>query len=193
MAKREHKPATHTQETKDKISKSLLNNSNAEYWTRDLVIDTLEQMIAFLNTDIEDNVTVSEELSAIRFSDGEDETETPPKQVKYTVKKITTRPHLKKEARLHLKIYNTNWFDQMADKFSEDPTVSVLLKALDDIVEINTYNSAAKGTTNPIMAKANLSRHHGWVDKTETTSKDVTLTTEELEARAREYEKRNKL
>lgn len=189
MAKREHKPATHTQETKDKISKSLLNNSNAEYWTRDLVIDMLDKMIDFLTTDIEDEVSISEELSAMRF--GEDETETAPKQVKYTVKKIKTRPHLKKEARLHLKIYNTHWFGEMASKFSEDATVSSLLKTIDDICEVNTYNSASKGTTNPIMAKANLSKHYGWVDKSETTSKDVTLTTEELEARAREYEKRN--
>jgi hypothetical protein len=190
--KREHKPAQHTQETKDKISKSLLNNSNAEYWTRDLVISTLDEMIEFLNTDIEDSVSVTEELSAIRFGDNDEAQETAPKQVKYTVKKITTRPHLKKEARLHFKIYNPNWFDQMADKFAEDTTVSLLLKTLDDIVEVNTYNSAAKGSANPIMAKANLSRHHGWVDKTENVNKDVALTDEELEARAKAYEKRNK-
>jgi len=112
----------HKEETKAKISESLIGNLNAEKWTREIVIDTLEKMIEFLNTDIEDSVSISEELSAMRFSDSEDETETAPKQVKYTVKKITTRPHLKKEARLHLKIYSHDWFSEMANKFKEDST-----------------------------------------------------------------------
>lgn len=177
MAKREHKPATHTQETKDKISKSLLNNSNAEYWTRDLVISTLDEMIELLNTPYEVTQKTKEENNHLGLVVKED--------------KVWRKPHLKSTLIIHFKIWYVDWFGDMAQKFSEDTTVYRMLKAIDMICEQNAYEDATNNATNPMMTKSLLSRHYGWVDKSETTSKDVTLTTEELEARAREYEKRN--
>jgi len=159
---------THTDETKQKIREKMLNSLNAEYWTAEIVESTLFEMIEYLNTDIEEDVSVSEELSAIRFGEDKNEDEQDKaKQVRYTVKKIKTRPHLKKDARLHLGIYNPNWFSQMADKFADNETISCLLGCIDDICETNTYNSASKGMTNSIMAKANLAKHYDWKDKVE--------------------------
>jgi len=177
MAKREHKPATHTEETKRKISQSLLNNSNAEYWTRDLVIYTLEQMIEYATTVYEVVQKTKEESNPI----GD----------KIQTEKVKRKPHLKSSILIHFRIFYVEWFSDMRQKFMNDTTVSQLVKAIDMICEANTYEDAANSASNQAMAKAHLANHYGWIDRTETTTKDIPMTKEELEVRVREYEKRN--
>ena len=185
MAKRQRGAHGETKsvEHKQKISESLKNNTNAEYWTEDLVMNTLKEMIIFLQTDVVTNVSTKTEVFSTspkkkQFEDDEEDFLDEIQAINNTrviTQTIATRPQLKKEARLHFMIFNPSWFDDMAKKFSENPTVSYLLKAIDDICEINTYNPASKGITNPIMAKANLAKHYDWKDKTESNSTNLSL------------------
>jgi len=159
MAKREHKPATHTEETKRKISQSLLNNSNAEYWTRDLVIDTLEQMLEFLNTPYE-------VIQKTRYEEN-------PMGEKVIQDKVMRKPHLKTTLLIKFKIWYHEWFSVMAQKFAEDATVFQMLKAIDMTCEQNAYEDATNNATNAMTTKSLLSRHYGWVDKSETKQENV--------------------
>ena len=45
------KGSEHTEETKQKISKTMEGSSNALKWTEDLTIETLKCMIDFLQTE----------------------------------------------------------------------------------------------------------------------------------------------
>jgi hypothetical protein len=186
------KGSKHKEEVKEQISESMIGNDNSEKYTEDVVIDLLEKMLIYLTTDKLVEVNQKEELTAIK--DGLDDTNQDDlKQVKFTVNRIIKRPHLKLEARLHFKIYNHTWFSDMATKFKDNKSVSYLLKAIDDTVLLNTYESASNGTTNPILAKANLAHFHDWKDKTETTAKEPKqMTDEELDAKLDAYNKRNK-
>lgn len=163
-----------SKEHKEKISKSMMGNTNNEKYTEDVVIDLLDKMLEFLNKEQVIEVNQKEELSAIKsLDDIEDEAVNIEelKQVKTTVSRIKKKPHLKFEALVHVGIYNSSWFSEMKEKFADNTTVTAKLKAIDMVVMINTYNSASNGTTNPLMAKANLAKYHDWKDKTESLVK----------------------
>ena len=167
------------QELRDRISESMKGTKNAEKWTESLVMETLEAMIVYLQTDVVSDVVINEE-------DG-------PNGFKKTVKKIKTRPHLKKQATLELGIYRQKWFAYIAEKFKANETICYLLNAIDDICVVNTYDSASKRVTDPSMAKMNLSHHYNWTDKTEIEHKGTTneddltkLSTDELKRRIEE-------
>lgn len=178
----------HKKSTKESISKSMIGSKNAEKYTEEVTIGILEQMIEFLQTDKLVEISTQEELSAMKFDPEATDYLEDAKQVKYVVKRITKRPHLKLEARLHMKIYNHTWFSDMETKFKENKTISYLLKTIDDLVLLNTYESASNGSTNALMAKMNLAKNHDWKDKSEKTIEDKTkpqldlskLTTDEL-------------
>ena len=164
------------QELRDRISESMKGNQNARKWDEPLVIETLEAMIVYLTTDVVSDVVITEE-------DG-------PNGFKKQVKKIKTRPHLKKQASLEFGIYQKRWFAYIATQFKSSEAVCYLLNAIDDICIVNTYDSASKRVTDPSMAKMNLSHHYNWSDKTEIEHKgasneeDLTkLSTHELKRR----------
>jgi len=148
----------HKEETKEKISESLLNNSNAEKWTKDVVVSTLDKMIEFLNTPYEVIQKTKEENNHIGTFTKED--------------KVMRKPHLKTTLLIEFKIWYPQWFNDMYNKFIEDTTVSEMLKMVDLICEQNAYEDAANNATNPMLAKSLLARHYGWVDKTELQQKD---------------------
>lgn len=139
-------------------------NKAAEKWTKEIVIDTLNKMIELstVETEIEQKKVNVDKKTEQGFEERE------------TITKVRRKVHLKKKLLIELKIWNANWFGEMKKKFKEDHDVSVLLKALDMICEVNTYEDAANGTTNTAIAKMNLSTHYGWADssKVEETVKE---------------------
>jgi len=177
----------HTEETKAKISESMQGSANNQKWDEPFLLDILPKMIAYLETDIESETSKQEEFAAIKTEEGE---LTGLESVKRVVKTIKARPHLKKKVRLHFKIYVRDWFSDRRKKWADNETIIGFLDAIDDLCEVNTYESASNGTTNATMAKMNLSTHYGWADKTETeqtgdvSGEDLTkLTTDELKRR----------
>jgi hypothetical protein len=179
----------HTEETKAKISKSMQGSSNNEKWDESFLLDVLPKMIEYLETDLRSEVSKLEEFAAIKNDEGK---ETGLESVKRVIKTITSRPHLMKKVRLHFKIYHRNWFYDIGNRWREHETITGLLGAIHDLCEVNTYESASKGTTSATMAKMNLSTHYGWADKTETEDKTENkedyskLSTDELKRRIEE-------
>jgi len=173
-----------TKEAKEKISKSMQGNKNAEKYTEEFVIDMLTKMIAFAKKEVSVEVLCHDEVSETEKGSGR-------KLVKKTVSK---KVHLKNELLIEFEIWNVHWFAEMKKKFVEKETVSALLQAIDMICEVNSYTAAANNTSNPTIVKMNLSTHYGWADNTkaDVTQKNEALTDEELEQQLKEYEKRNK-
>ena len=188
------KGSKHKEEIKEQISESMIGNDNAEKYTEEVVLQILDKMIAYLSTDNVIEVNHKEELTDIKDGLTYDPDQLAgAKQVKYTVSRITKRPHLKEQALLYCEIYNNSWFSEMAAKFKDNKTVSAKLKGIHMITMVNTYESASNGTTNPILAKANLAHFPDWKDKTETIAKEPKqMTDEELDAKLDAYNKRNK-
>lgn len=143
----------HSQISKEKIKESMTNNSNAEYWTKDLVIDNIVAMLQYATTEYEIVVKKTNEENPI----GE----------KNTLHKVTRKPHLKSSLLINQGIWSANWFSDMRNKFKDDETVLGLLKCIDMVCEHNIYEDSANNATNANMAKSLLSRYYDWVDKTE--------------------------
>ena len=102
------------------------------------------------------------------------------------------RVHLKKELLFKFGIYDDKWFARMAEKFTDNETISHLLRACAHTCEINSYKAAAYGAANPMIVKMNLSTHYGWADKTALETKQKTPQTEaELDAQMALYRKNN--
>jgi len=150
----------HKEETKAKISESLIGNLNAEKWTKEIVVSLLEQMLEFLNTPYEVVQKTKHEENPI----GE----------KTMTDKVMRKPHLKTTLLIEFKLWYPQWFNDMANKFIEDTTVSEMLKMVDLICEQNAYEDAANNATNPMLAKSLLARHYGWADKIETKQDHTT-------------------
>ena len=116
--------------------------------------------------------------------------------VKYAKTPIsdTETVHLKKELLVEFEIWNSDWFNQMAKKFSDSKTVLRLLHACAMICEVNSYKAAATNKANPMMAKFNLATHYNWSDKSTVLlgDKDKERTDDELNQDIEDYEKRNK-
>lgn len=126
-------------------------NYNAEKWTEEVVIQTLEKMIQLAQEEQTENVVIKETNGA--------------KSSSTTYRIIRKCIHLKTELLIKLGIWNKDWFNQMAKKFNDSETVSSLLGAIDMLVESNSYKAAADGLSNPIIVKMNLATHHDWSDK----------------------------
>ena len=186
--------AKKSKETKAKISQTMLGLKNAEYWTAELVEETLDKMISFLLKDTEVEVSIQEELTNIKFEESDnEELYKEAKQIKYIVKRIKTRPHLKKECRLEFRIFDRNWFFNMSNTHKDNLTIMGLLSAIDDICEVNSYKAAASGTANSTIVKMNLSHHYGWAETSKVETKNVTeKTDEELDKEIADYERSNK-
>ena len=155
----------HSEETKKKIMQSMSNNSNAEYWTKDLVIQNIVEMLQFATTEYEIVVKKTNEENPI----GE----------KNTLHKVTRKPHLKSALLINQGIWSANWFSDMRNKFKEDETVLGLLKCVDMVCENNIYEDSANSATNPNMAKSLLARYYDWADKTE-SKHDLTTAGEKI-------------
>lgn len=178
------KGSKHTEETKKKIAEALEGNDNSEKWTEGLVIRILNEMIDILQEEFE--VWTNGKVGTKSDLEG--------KQEKTLSDEYTKRRrHHKKTLLINLKIWNADWFSDMKDKFKEHKTVSRLLKVIDMVCEVNTYNDAANGSVNSNIAKMHLSTHYNWQDKsTNTTKEDKKETDEEIQKKIDDYNKRNK-
>jgi len=143
----------HSEESKKKIMESMANNSNAEYWTKDLVISNLVEMLQYASTGYEVIVKKTNEENPI----GE----------KNVLHKVTRKPHLKSALLMNQGIWSPKWFSRMRDKFENDESVLELITCIDMVCEANIYEDSANNATNPNMAKSLLAKYYDWVDKSE--------------------------
>lgn len=167
----------HQEQSKRKISESLLNNLNAEKWTEVRVIDMLLRMIDWLKQPQEVQVySITQTKAGNKKAKVFDEDlQDNPKADFCSVKTIEKKPHLKKEVLLEFEIYNRNWFSEMTEKFKDNKTVSVLIETISDLCEVNSYNSAVNGSCDASMVKQNLSTHYGWADKKENSNTENSI------------------
>lgn len=160
--------AKKTDAIRNKISKAMKGNKNAEKWTEKVVIDILNGMIEYCMEEYEVEIDSKKD-------EGSSDKGTFEKETKRTIKRHV---HLKKSLLVYFHLWNPKWFAHMGEKFGGKPTQSYpnpqysptvlnLLKAIDMILESNSYNDAASGNTVANVTMMHLSTHYGYTNKQE--------------------------